>query len=195
MTNRVAVVTLAGGEGRRIGGGKPLRRFAGARLIDHALGSARSWSHSVAVSVRDRVQVERLDVPIITDAPDTAGPLAGLISALRFGSERGCEFVLTIPADMPFLPPDLLDRLLSTIGEFGCTLASSGGHLHPVCGLWRKSALDDVGTYLGGDRRSLRGFAALIGFREVEWRTEPVDPFFNINTTEELAEAERRAGG
>jgi molybdopterin-guanine dinucleotide biosynthesis protein A len=53
--------------------------------------------------------------------------------------------------------------------------------------------LDQVATYLAGERRSLKGFATLIGFREVEWPSEPFDPFFNINTADELARAERRA--
>jgi molybdopterin-guanine dinucleotide biosynthesis protein A len=193
MSSDVAVVILAGGDSRRIGGGKPLRQMAGERLIDRALRSAQSWSTMTAISVRDRAQVGPVDAMIITDEPNIAGPLGGLISALRFGSESGCDFVLTIPADMPFLPPDLLQRLVSKIGDCGCALASSGGHLHPVCGLWRTCALDHVGTYLSGEKRSLRGFASLIGRREVEWSTAPFDPFFNINTPDDLAEAERRA--
>jgi molybdopterin-guanine dinucleotide biosynthesis protein A len=62
-----------------------------------------------------------------------------------------------------------------------------------VCGLWRTAALDQVSGYLAGGQRSLRGFAAQIGMREVEWESAPLDPFFNINSAEELAEAEQRA--
>jgi len=192
MSGDVAVVVLAGGEGRRIGGGKPHRQIAGERLIDRAIRNARRWSKTTAVSARASAQLEPSDAPVVIDEPNVAGPLGGLISALRFGTERECEFVLTIPADMPFLPPDLLERLHAGIGDCGCALASSGGHLHPVCGLWRTSALEETGTYVSGQQRSLKGFAALVGFREVEWPAEPFDPFFNINTAEELAEAERR---
>jgi molybdopterin-guanine dinucleotide biosynthesis protein A len=193
MSHGVAVVILAGGGGRRIGGGKPLLRLRGERLVDHALRNARRWSECVAVSARRRAQIKPVDAPIIIDDPDIAGPLGGLISALLFGAKSGREFVLTIPADMPFLPPDLLDRLKSEIEHSGCAIASSGGHLHPVCGLWRSSAFDRVGRYLAGEKRSLKAFASLIGLREVEWPCDPLDPFFNINTAGELAEAERRA--
>jgi molybdopterin-guanine dinucleotide biosynthesis protein A len=189
----VAVVILAGGEGRRIGGAKPLRRLAGERLIDRALRTARTWSDCVAVAVRDPSQVERVNAPIVTDEPGIGGPLAGLVTALRFGARSGREFILSVPADSPFLPSNLLNRLRSEIGDCSCAIASSSGQLHPVCSLWRTSAERQVEDYLSGERRSLGGFAGLVGFREVEWATEPFDPFFNINTADDLARAEPRA--
>lgn len=192
MRRDVAVIILAGGEGRRIGGRKPLRRFDRDRLIDRALRAARSWSDLVALAVRDGAQVELVDAEIIQDDAGVEGPLAGLIAGLRFARTAGRSLVLTIPADMPFLPPDLVDRLLPAIGGQGCAIASSGGHLHPVCALWQTSAAEHFGSYLAGRRRSLKGFAALIGFREVEWATRPHDPFFNINSAADLAEAKRR---
>jgi len=194
MSDDVAVVILAGGEGKRIGGGKPLRRLAGERLIDRALRTARTWSDLVAVAVRDPAQVDWLNAPIITDEPAIGGPLAGLAAALRFAAASGREFVLTIPADSPFLPADLCDRLRSEIGECGCAIAASSGQLHPVCGLWRTSAAARVEDYLAGGRRSLKGFAGLIGCREVKWSSEPFDPFFNINTAQDLTDAARRSG-
>ena len=192
MRDDVAVVILAGGEGKRIGGDKPLRILAGERLIDRALRNAFRWSTLVAVAVRDPAQVEPVAVPAIADRHDIAGPVAGLLSALRFGAELDCRQVLTIPADMPFLPPDLVSRLRLAIGEIGCALASSSGHVHPVCGLWRVSALDRSEEYLASGRRSLRGFAELVGCVPVDWAAEPFDPFFNINTAQELTEAKRR---
>src|SRR5438105_4299161 len=89
MRNDTAVVILAGGEGSRIGGHKPLRHLAGQRLIDHALQQAAAWSDLVAVAVRDPQQVGHMAVPVIIDDPDVAGPLAGLISALRVGGSTG----------------------------------------------------------------------------------------------------------
>ena len=195
MRRDVAVVILAGGVGTRIGGGKPIRRLAGERLIDRALRMARRWSDIVAVAVRDPIQIQPIDAPVILDEPGVVGPLAGLAAALRFGSEAGAEFVLTIPADSPFLPSDLLDRLGLEIGPRGCALACSGGQLHPVCGLWRTSTFGQLDDFLRGERRSLRDFAARIAFYEVVWPSEPLDPFFNINTADQLVEAESRIGG
>ena len=193
MSDDVAVVILAGGEGSRIGGAKPLKRLAGERLIDRALRTAASWSNQIAIAVRNPGQVEWVNAPVITDEPEIGGPLGGLVAALRFAAHSGRELVLTIPADTPFLPAELLDRLLSEMGECGCAIAASGGHLHPVCGLWRTSVLEQVRSYVAGTRRSLKGFAELVDFREVEWPSEPFDPFFNINTEGDLARAEPRA--
>jgi molybdopterin-guanine dinucleotide biosynthesis protein A len=191
MSGDVAVVILAGGEGRRIGGGKPLKRLAGERLIDRAVSLARRWSDRVAVAVREPSQVGALSAELIQDE-DVPGPLGGLISGMKFAQEQRKAFVLAIPADMPFLPHDLLDRLLEAMVDKGCALAESGGHIHPVCGLWRASAVGQVEDYAASGRRSLKGLAACVSFAAVEWRVEPVDPFFNINTSENLAEAARR---
>lgn len=192
MRHDVAIVILAGGEGRRIGGGKPLRRLAGERLIDRALRTARNWSDLIAVAVREPEQVEWVNAPVIIDELNIGGPLAGLVAALGFAARSGREFLLTIPADTPFLPSDLLDRLHFEIGKRSCALAASDGRLHPVCGLWRTSAVTRVDDYLAGQRRSIRGFAALIGFCKAEWPSEPFDLFFNINTIDDLARAEPR---
>jgi molybdenum cofactor guanylyltransferase len=192
MRRDVAVAILAGGEGRRIGGGKPLRMFGGERLIDRALRQARLWSDLIAIAVRDAAQVAPVDAPLITDE-NVPGPLGGLVSGLRFAREHDRGFLLAIPADMPFLPHDLLERLAANIGDHACALAQSAGQLHPVCGLWRTNALDDVGSYVETGRRSLKGFAAQVGFASVDWPVDAADPFFNVNTSEDLAEAARTA--
>lgn len=191
MRNNIAIVVLAGGEGKRIGGGKPLKTFRGERLIDRAVRLARSWSDSVAIAIRDRSQLGAVSADLIPDA-DVAGPLGGLISGMKFAVAGKRQFVLAIPADMPFLPEDLIDRLCEAIGDSGCALAQSGGHIHPVCSLWRADAFAQAESYATSGRRSLKGLAACVGFVAVEWQTEPVDPFFNINTTADLAEAARR---
>jgi len=190
MSGDVAVVILAGGEGRRIGGGKPLKRFDGERLINRALRQARQWAGPVAIAVRDRAQVEPVEAPLIIDKA-VPGPLGGLISGMKFAQDKGRRFLLAIPADMPFLPHDLLDRLGDAIGDTGCALAESGGHIHPVCSLWRANAIAEAESYAASGRRSLKGLAGSVGFVAVEWPTEPVDPFFNINTSDDLAQAAR----
>lgn len=189
--NDAAVVILAGGEGRRIGGQKPLRLLGERRLVDRAIDRARCWSDIVAIAVRDQCQAPSVDAETIQDWA-IEGPLGGLAAALKFARTKSCPVLLTIPADMPFLPRDLFDRLGAALGNFECAMASSGGHAHPVCGLWRTSALGQVDHYASGGARSLKGFAAVVGAVEVEWPTSPDDPFFNINSADDLAEAEKR---
>lgn len=178
-----------------MGGDKPMRLLGGQRLIDRAEALARQWSDILAVSIRSPAQVDSARLECILDEQGIEGPLAGMAAALRFASTAGREAVLTIPADMPFLPAELGERLSARIGRRGAALTSSGGHVHPICGLWRASALDELGGYLATGHRSLKGFAEAIGFCAVDWPTEPHDPFFNINSAEELAIAERMLSG
>lgn len=187
---RIAVVILAGGGGSRIGGGKPLRLLGGKRLIDRAEALASQWSGLTAVAVRNPAQVGRTTLARISDEEGIEGPLAGIAAALRFANDAAREAVLSIPADMPFLPPDLGKRLSAAIEGRAAAIASSGGKLHPVCGLWRVSVLEALPQYLASGRRSLKGFAEVVGFRRVEWANEPQDPFFNINSADDLATAE-----
>jgi molybdopterin-guanine dinucleotide biosynthesis protein A len=164
------ILILAGGQGRRIGGGKPGRRLGGVTLLDRALGLARSWSDDVSVASGE------------SDAPGIAGPLGGVAAALVRGGD-----LLTIPCDMPFLPEDLPERLHS---KETATIATSGGRLHPVCALWRARAIAGLADYVASGRRSLRGFAEAVGYETVAWDAEPVDPFFNVNDEADLARAE-----
>ena len=168
------IVILAGGEGRRIGGGKPQLLLGGETLLDRALRRARSWSGEVLVAARTGGD--------IADDPAIAGPLGGVAAALALGGD-----VLTIPCDMPFLPDDLPQRLIS---DEAATLAASCGRVHPVCALWKAEARATLPAYLATGRRSLTGFAEAVGYAAVEWAAGPFDPFFNINDPADLVRAE-----
>lgn len=193
--SRIAIAVLAGGEGSRIGGGKPLIRLGGTTLIEQAFERAHSWSNLAVVAIRSTDQLGFRPLPWIVDAPGIAGPLAGLIASLGWASEQGSNVLMTIPCDMPFLPDDLPRRLLAGIGEHSAAVASSGGNLHPVCGLWRVEAIQQIDAYCSSGRRSLKGFAQHLGFAEVEWPTVSRDSFFNINSPADLATAEAMLGG
>ena len=184
---KTAVVILAGGEGRRMGGGKPLQKLGNITLVDRALDLARAWSDTVAVAVRSADQVGDLtQVPLLLD-DETPGPVAGLASALRFAAESGADRVLTIPCDAPHLPADLLSRLAQVIGDGSVAVASSGGQIHPVCALWRTDVRDRLPAYLATGRSSLWGFAGACGMAVAAWDGGPDDPFANANTPEDLA--------
>ncbi len=193
--NDLAVAILAGGEGSRIGGGKPDLRLAGRTLLDRSVDQARRWSDKMVMAVRSASQVEGPGISFLVDAEGIEGPFAGLAVSLEWARREGASSLLTIPCDMPFLPADLASRLASAIGDHGAAIAASGGQLYPVCGLWRTRAVDDIAAYLESGRRSLHGFAAQLGFVEVDWPATTPDPFFNINTNADLVEAERLLGG
>lgn len=194
MTEAPLVLVFAGGEGRRIGGGKPLRRLAGQSLVARAVALARRWSDEVRIAVRRGGQVGEAGAERLADDPEIEGPLGGLGAGLRCARELGRPLLLTLPCDAPFLPADLCKRLADEIGASGVAVAASGGELHPVCALWRAETLDLLPGYLASGGRSLRGFAEAVGHVVVAWDAAPEDPFFNINSEADLAEAERRLG-
>lgn len=189
--SNIAVVVLAGGQGTRIGGGKPLLKLGRTTLIEQAYERATGWASDAVVAIRSPQQLGGHRLPWIADAPGIEGPLAGLAAALQWARSKGAQSLLTIPCDMPFLPEDLATRLLDGIGKRGAALASSGRNLHPVCGLWQVASLQAMPAYCASSRRSLRGFAEQGGFAEISWPIKPHDPFFNINRPSDLAAAEK----
>jgi len=185
---KLAAVVLAGGEGRRMGGGKPLKPWRGGTLVSHALEKARGYAPRVALAVRTPDQAGGLDAPLLTDPPGIAGPLAGLCSALAFAAEEGVDAVLTLPCDVPFAPADLAVRLAEALtDDVGVTMAESRGRWHPTCALWRAGLDGALADYAAAGGRSLRGFAERAGLRLVDWGAAEQDPFANVNTPEDLA--------
>ncbi len=195
MIGSLPVVILAGGAGRRIGGGKPQRLLAGTSLLDRAISLARRWSDRVAIAATESLCA---GVPCLTDDPSIEGPLGGLAAGLRHARALGADEMIVLPCDMPFLPADLPDRLRAAIGNAAAAIPASEGEIHPVCALWRVRALAGLDPYLATGRRSLRGFAEAVGYAAVDWPCEPIDPFFNINNKADLATADallvRQAG-
>lgn len=191
MTSDLAVVVLAGGEGRRMGGDKPLRLLKGRPLIDWALDFALQRAPFVAVSVRRTGQAgQGLRAPELPDPLDVEGPMAGLSAALTFAGQVGARRLLLLPCDAPHLPRDLADRLgeaLDGAPSARAALAVSGDRLHPACSLWEASCVREVGAYLSTGRSSLRGFAEQVGCATAAWP----DPtaFANLNTPQDLARA------
>lgn len=193
---RLLCAILAGGEGRRMGGGKPLRAWRGTTLIANALAFARRQSPDVVLALRSPGQAGEIDCPVVMDAPGVEGPLAGLAAALQRARETGCQAVVTLPCDMPLLPDDLAPRLVAALAGKPTALAAvarTGGDLHPVCAAWRVSALERLPAYLASGKRSLRGFAELCGATTVDWPLAMQARFANVNTLQELLALSARA--
>jgi molybdenum cofactor guanylyltransferase len=190
------ILILAGGEGNRIGGEKPLRELGGKRLIDHALQLARQYGSSIVIGLRHDLQIET-SLPCVLDDVDLQAPLAGLVSGLAEARKAKRSRLLLLPTDMPFLPADLLDRLAIALDRnphSNVAMARSNGQAHPVCSLWRSDISNAVSDYVATGRRSLFGLAESVGSACADWDELP-DPFFNVNSAEDLENARQRIGG
>lgn len=187
-----AIIIAAGGEGRRIGGAKPLQALGGQPLLAHAIARAAAQSDCLAIAVRDPAQVEPSDLPILCDAQPDRGPISALASAFRFAAQQGRAQVMLIGCDQPFLPTDLASRLGQALGQHQVAMPVSRGKHQPLAALWQvnPAALAD---YMADGNNSLWRFAEMRGVIHLEW---PVagghDPFANINDPASLAAAERQ---
>ncbi|WP_439575069.1 molybdenum cofactor guanylyltransferase MobA [Phreatobacter sp.] len=202
MTDRAYPATLgvllAGGLARRMGGGdKPLRAVGARTILDRVVERVAPQCDGLVVNANgDPARFGFLGLPVVADSvPGFAGPLAGVLAALDWAraSRPGCEWVMSVATDSPFLPHDLAAGLHAARQAAGTPLACalSDGQTHPVIGLWRVDLADDLRHALVvEDMRKIDRWTARHGIAHAEWPAEPYDPFFNANAPDDLAAAE-----
>jgi molybdopterin-guanine dinucleotide biosynthesis protein A len=189
-------VILAGGLARRMGGGdKPLTVLGGRTILDRVIARLGPQVSGLVLNANgDPARFAALGLPVIGDTlPDHPGPLAGVLAGLEHATTKGVDEIVTVTADAPFLPADLVARLLAGPAAAGTPLscAATGERTHPPIGLWPVALRDELRTALLSGERKIDRWTARFGCTPVAWPGEPFDPFFNVNTPEDLAEAER----
>ncbi len=201
MTERtdVAGVLLAGGLSRRMGGGdKNLRLLGGRTILERIIDAARPQVGPLVLNANgDPERFARFGLPVAADVVEGyAGPLAGVLTGLEWtrANAPGCAWVASFATDAPFLPGDLVERLLRAVEREGADMACarSDGQDHPVFGLWPVRLADDLRRAMTvEDIRKVDVWTGRHKLAVAEFATEPVDPFFNANRPEDLEEAER----
>ncbi len=190
-------VVLAGGMGRRMGGAdKPLRLLGDRRLIDHVIDRfAPQCSLLLINSNASEPIYADYPFPVIADTlTGFAGPLAGIVAALDWVADHhpDCTTLASVASDSPFLPLDLVARLEQARHDEGQPLAcaQSNGQLHPPFALWPLALRDEIkSAVLTEQWRKLDTLLKRFGCAYAEWNEEPSDPFFNVNTPEDLERA------
>ncbi|HEY3624525.1 MAG TPA: molybdenum cofactor guanylyltransferase MobA [Roseiarcus sp.] len=194
-------VVLAGGLAQRMGGGdKPLREIGGRTILARVIARLAPQCECLLLSANgDPVRFASFGLPVIADGVNHyPGPLAGVLAGLDWAAAHrpNAQWILSAPGDCPFLPRDLVVRLRQAVSAQGAELAvaASQGRSHPAIGLWKVPL-----------RNALRQALVVEGLRKVDewtgryrvatvaWSADPLDPFFNANTIDDLAEAERLA--
>jgi molybdopterin-guanine dinucleotide biosynthesis protein A len=201
MINPTLGVVLAGGLARRMGGGDKARlRIGGRTILERVLARLKPQCAALILNANgDPTRFADTGLEIIPDSvPDFAGPLAGILAGLDWAAAHAPQVadIVSVPGDCPFLPHDLVARLFSARARERSPLACarSGQWRHPVIGLWpldlrgdlRKSLLDE-------GLHKIETWTARHGVALADWPATPFDPFFNVNTPGDAAEAERIA--
>ncbi len=200
-------VILAGGLATRMGGGdKALLPLGGRPLLGHVIERLQPQVAALALNANgDAARFESTGLPVIADSiPGFAGPLAGVLAGLDWAAEQGAEAIVTVAADTPFFPCDLVPRLLltaegqthplvlaATKGDAQTKSKSRSGLIrHPTFGLWPVALRDDLRAALQGGLKKVVLWTDKHGGRECLFPSDPFDPFFNVNTPEDLTRAE-----
>lgn len=188
------VVILSGGASRRMAGkDKGLCLLAGQPLLAHVRDRLAPQCDRLAINSNSGAEsLADLGLPVLPDiVPGRPGPLAGILTAMDWAISQGATWVVTTPGDTPFLPGDLIPRLLlaTETSPDVPILAESGGRLHPVTGLWPVSLRDDLVQTLAAGTRRVTEWTAKVQANSVDFPATTHDPFFNVNTPEELASA------
>jgi len=203
MTEPLATlgVILAGGLARRMGGGdKTMRAIAGRPILDHVIERLAPQCASLILNANgDPARFGAWGLPVVPDdVPDFAGPLAGVLAALDWTAlhHPTVEWVVSVAGDCPFLPRDLVARMQAerAMMQAELAVAASGDQSHPVVGLWKVSLRDALRHALVVEEcRKIDRWTARYRLVTTQWPVTPVDPFFNANTPDDVAEAEALA--
>ncbi|MBT0958033.1 molybdenum cofactor guanylyltransferase MobA [Alphaproteobacteria bacterium KMM 3653] len=203
MNDPVGVI-LAGGLATRMGGGdKGLVSLGDQTVLEHVTARFAPQVGQMALNANgDAARFAGLGLPVLADTlPGNPGPLAGVLAGMEWGRAQGARHVITVAADTPFFPRDYVAKMtagLEASGEAIATAATQGpGRLwwHPTFAIWPTSLADALRQAIMDGTRRVVIWAGEHGNVPVIFPDGPPDPFFNINTPEDLTEAERLLAG
>lgn len=190
-------VILAGGRATRMGGGdKGLRPLGDRRLIDHVIARLGPQCGPLALNANgDPARFDALGLPVLPDSlAGQPGPLAGVLAGLDWAAATGVSAIVTAAADTPFFPADLVARLQAAAGPSGLSLAATreadGKVLRqPTFGLWPTALREDLRAALQEGLRKIVLWTDRHGAGTAVFDADPFDPFFNVNTPEDVETA------
>ncbi len=198
-------VILAGGQATRMGGSddnlvdKGLLQLGSQTILSHVVDRFEPQVGALILNANgDAARFSAMNLPVVNDAPgDLAGPLAGILAGLDYAADHGFDHIVTAAADTPFLPPDLVPQLQLQAEITGAPVVLSATpcperkqQRQPTFGLWSVTLRDDLRSALNDGLRKIVAFTQPRGNAYAVFAlTGGVNPFFNVNTPEDLVQA------
>ena len=193
---KIAGVILAGGQGLRMQrANKALLMLDGRPLFLHVAAKLRDQVETLGINANRDLEIfsnRAFHLPIVADGiGGNLGPLDGILGAMIFAKNNSCTHVLTVSVDTPFIPADLVEKLMDKTGS-QIAVASSHERIHATCGLWPISHAAGLKAFmLSGKKLKVLDFLNETAFVTVAFSGGEPDPFFNINTPDDLETAAR----
>jgi molybdenum cofactor guanylyltransferase len=191
---KIIGAVIAGGQSTRMGGDeKAFLTLAGKGILDLVIGRFEPQVDQLVINANgDAARFSDFGLQVVPDVlTSLTTPLAGLHAALKFTAQHDGDILVTCPSDTPFLPIDLSAQLISAAHNNGAAIAVSGAQQHYIVGAWKIALLNDLETVISRDAVfRVKDWVARVSASPVKWPDVPLDPFFNVNTRDDLRAAE-----
>jgi molybdopterin-guanine dinucleotide biosynthesis protein A len=193
--NNILGVVLAGGKSQRFGEDKCQVKLGDKLLIDYILSEIIDEFKEVLLISNNRIEFKPSNkISLIEDLEKGLGPLGGILTAMKWIKEnnKSYKWISTFPSDTPFFRKQILKNFLEEIKDYKEKLffINSNDTRHNIFGLWSVDLLDRLEEDLSKGERKVEMWANKVGVKSINMKFEIKDPFFNINTKEDLIKAE-----
>ena len=193
--NNILAVVLAGGKSKRFGEDKNHIKLGNKTLLEHVLSKISNKFEEILIVSSHNQEIKKLkNVTVIPDCFDDFGPLAGVLSSMKWVKENQKQYkwVATFPSDTPFFETSIIEEYKKRIimNDSSLYFVKSNDKRHNIFGLWSIDLLnlleDDL---LNNNFRKVEDWANKIGVKTIDTEVKKFDPFFNINTKEDFEKA------
>ena len=193
--NNILAVVLAGGKSKRFGEDKNQIKLGDKTLLEHVLSKINNKFEEILIVSSHNLEIKKSEnITIIPDCFDDFGPLAGVLSSMKWIKENQKQYkwVATFPSDTPFFEISIIEEYKKriNINDSSLYFIKSNNKRHNIFGLWSIDLLDVLEDDLKNNNfRKVEDWADKIGVKTIDIEVNEFDPFFNINTKEDFEKA------
>ena len=193
--NNILAVVLAGGKSKRFGEDKNQIKLGDKTLLEHVLSKINNKFEEILIVSSHNLEIKKSEnITIIPDCFDDFGPLAGVLSSMKWVKENQKQYkwVATFPSDTPFFEISIIEEYKKriNINDSSLYFIKSNNKRHNIFGLWSIDLLDALEDDLKNNNfRKVEDWADKIGVKTIDIEVNEFDPFFNINTKEDFEKA------
>ena len=193
--NNILAVVLAGGKSKRFGEDKNQIKLGEKTLLEHVLSKINNKFEETLIVSSHNLEIKKSEnITIIPDCFDDFGPLAGVLSSMKWVKEnqKRYKWVATFPSDTPFFETSIIEEYKKriNINDSSLYFIKSNNKRHNIFGLWSIDLLDILEDDLKNNNfRKVEDWADKIGVKTINIEVNEFDPFFNINTKDDFEKA------